>query len=106
MSAPEAAAELPDLSGLRTDPPPDDGSQFVALAVDEHARRDGDPEPRWCVVQWAPSYTGGAPFWRWSVPGYTTSVRVLGWLPLPRNDWFGEAWRARLGGAGCDAGRG
>lgn len=87
-----------DLSKLRRDPPPDNGDQFLAWAVDLHGNgfRQRSERPRWCVVQWAAEYRGGEPYWRWSVPGRSTSVEVIGWLPMPWTDEFGEFSRSSL----------
>ena len=78
--------------GLRTDPPPEDGSQIVAWAIDHHAFgfNQPDEEGRWVIAQFAPSYRGGAAYWTWNTPGRGTSVTVLGWLPLPCKDRIGR----------------
>lgn len=82
-----------DLSKLR--PPetaPTNGDQFIAWAVDNFARHRAEQEvpPRWMVIQWSPSYRGGTPFWQWAVPGRSTGVTILGWLPLGWNDQYAE----------------
>lgn len=97
LSTPAHASEaVREVERLRTDSPPDDGRQFLAWAVDRHDQdEDGaEKKPRWCIVQWAPEYPGARPYWRWSVPGYTTSVQVLAWVPIPHNDWLGEHYAA------------
>jgi hypothetical protein len=78
--------------GLRMDAPPEDGSQIVAWAIDLHGMGFNEPadEARWVIAQFAPSYRGGKPYWSWSVPGRVTSVKVLGWLPLPCKDLMGR----------------
>ncbi len=72
-----------DLSKLRHDDPPKD-RQFLAWATEGRQNR----EARWCVVQWNDAYY--AQYWEWSVPGYSTSVEVLGWMELPWNDVYGD----------------
>lgn len=85
-------------SGLRTDAPPTDGSQIVAWAIDNWmVSRDGDARPRWVIAQWAEDYRGGAPYWKWSTPGRSTSVTILGWLPLPALDCGGLSATGRTG---------
>lgn len=87
-----------DLSKLN--PPetaPDDGRQFLAWGIDEHAYgyRQPDDEPRWCIVQFAPEYIGGDPFWRWTFSGGSTSVNVLGWMEIPWTDRYGDCVLAK-----------
>ena len=83
-----------DLSFL--DPPetaPQDGRQFIAWAIDENGNGRNRPadDPRWCVVQWAPTFPGvGVSYWKWSSPGRSTSVQIIGWLDLPWNDVYGD----------------
>ena len=89
------------LLGLRTDPAPQDGNQILAMAV-EVGHQPG--MPRWCIVQWASDYPGGQPYWRWSVPGRTARVEICGWLPLPINDWLGDAAKAFSVGEERDGG--
>ncbi|WP_146255336.1 hypothetical protein [Azospirillum sp. TSA6c] len=83
-----------DLSKLN--PPetaPQDGRQFVAWGIDEHGcgHRKPAKHPRWCVVSCSPDYPGGEPFWRWSTPGQSTSITIIGWMELPWNDYWGDA---------------
>jgi hypothetical protein len=77
---------------LRTDAPPETGEQILAWAIDEHAYGYGEPaeHPRWVIAQFASTYPRGPRFWQWSVPGRSTSVRILGWLPLSVNDYAGS----------------
>ncbi len=86
-----AAIDLTKLNSPET--APDDGRQFAAWGIDLHAQgyRQPDDEPRWCIVQWSPDYIGGDPFWRWSVPGRSTSIEILGWVELPWNDRYGNS---------------
>jgi hypothetical protein len=84
--------------GLRTDAPPHDPrQQILAWGIDLNALGFGQPhpEPRWMVVQWVRMSQFGGAYWAWSVPGRQTGVEILGWQPLPRLDYAGEA-AARL----------
>lgn len=81
-------------AGLRRDPPPQDGRQFVAWALDLRQRMHQGPDdepfpPRWMIVQFAADWRTGPRYWRCQTPGYSTSVQVLGWMPLPENDNLG-----------------
>lgn len=77
--------------GLRTDAPPETGAQILAWAIDLHGAAWGKPSryPRWMIVQWAQDWPEGPRYWRWSVPGRSTGVKILGWLPLSAMDRFG-----------------
>ena len=79
-------------TGFRTDPPPQDGSQFVAWAHDQNALGfdKEHPDAQWVIAQWAAEYRGGTPYWRWATPGRSTSVRILAWMPLPHLDRYGK----------------
>jgi hypothetical protein len=78
-----------DLSLLNPpDTAPKNGEQFIAWGI-----RSGLDQPVCCVVQWAPDYAGGEPFWRCTTPGRSSEVEILGWLPLP---WSDEASRQTL----------
>ena len=85
-----AAAESPRLH--LPECAPTDGSQFIAWGIDEHGGGFNEPadRPRWAVIQWCAEYEGGKPYWRWSVPGRSSSIKILGWLPLPWNDDFAD----------------
>lgn len=80
--------------GLRTDAPPENPrQQILAWGIDQHGlgfNKEGQ-RPRWMIVQWHRAAFYGGPYWLWSVPGRATSVRILGWLPLPALDSAGEA---------------
>lgn len=78
-------------AGLRTDEP-SGHDQILAWAIDQHEGGWNKPgeDPRWMIVQYASLFPGGPKYWNWSVPGRSTSIRILGWMPLPANDWFGE----------------
>ena len=80
----------PTLSFHDGEPPQRSDRQYIALAIpyDSH---DQEPPPRWCVIQWGDRWgCGPQPYWEWSVPGYSTSVRVLKWAQLPELDFFGK----------------
>lgn len=83
---------IPILEGLRTDAPPESGDQILAWAIDAHGNGFSRPadHPRWVIAQFAGDYPGDDAYWRWSVPGRSTRVIILGWLPLTANDHWGE----------------
>ena len=72
-----------DLSKLN--PPetaPDDGRQFLAWGIDEHAYgyRQPDDEPRWCIVQFAPSISAAIRSGAGRFPaGQPASMSLDGW---------------------------
>lgn len=79
---------VPDVTKLRSpDSAPKNGSQILAWGT-----QNDNEEPRWMIVQWVPMYPRGEPSWIWSAPGYCcSSVIIIGWLPLPWNDYVGNA---------------
>jgi hypothetical protein len=77
--------------GLRTDAPPETGEQILAWAIDVHGQGHKKPAryPRWVIVQFSGDWPEGERYWRWSFPGGTTRVEVLGWQLLTAMDRWG-----------------
>ncbi len=83
-------AGVPALT-LRTDAPPEDGSQILAWAIAQHGHGHATPgHPRWVIAQFVPAYRGGTPYWCWSTPGRATNVEVIAWMPLPKSDAYAQ----------------
>jgi hypothetical protein len=87
-----------DLSKLNSpDDAPKDGTEFISWAIDAHGEGYEKPsrDARWVTAQWANDCGVGNPYWRWSVPGRSTRVIILGWLPLPWNDRYADCAAGR-----------